>query len=1167
MAAVASFSKWLLLAVALVLIIVGAWIIVYAMEWPFSMVPVLVLLFIGLILLIRYWRPVTKWLNERYKAIRSRYQGVEGLDQEAVARIRRLETIWKLSIRKLRHSRLKTKGNPLYVLPWYVTIGDRKAGKTSAVRNSRISVPLLESKPATFLEQDQVCDWWFLEEAIVLDTPGRYSIHKNEGDRAEWQKFLSLLARYRKWEPLNGLIIAVSAEDLLSGDAERLKQQAIHLRERVDELMRRLGVKFPIYLLITKCDRIAGMSKFFQRFPEASLSQAMGALNSEFLLDVDRETLISRMFEKIYNDLSVLRLSLLGEAGDDTGAQAVVFPEEVSRLEKPLAAYLGILLGEDIYQDKPLLRGIYFSSAHQDGVPHSSFLPELGFQDEQHPQSPGDTSFFLRDVFGKVLKNDQSLVAPTAKTVYLRRIKQNIGLSSWVFFCLFCGVLMTAAFFKNLTVLHNVDNELPAMLDLRDEYKADIAMLTDFRTAVQRLIEHNDSWWAPRFGLNQSRQVETRLATIYNKKFKKGILIQVEKELDRQRRSLSRHTERVDIATYVDFMSRRIRLLRTAIETDQSWEALSQLDQPDFRLFLAIEDADDRVSVAKLMQQNYLTYIATQEDDRVLNRELSEEYERLRLLISIEGLGLDWLADWANRQDRLAAITAATYWGAAPPAEEDRKILVIEKAYTPRGWEAIRDFLAGVEAALPGSELLREKRAKFESGYREEYFLQWQNFILNFDIGARGWSERDKKKELVVKLGTNESPYDHLLADLMEGVRPAVELSTKRDQIPAWVRLVERYQKMTDPQHQAILKGGYGLVDKLSKKKRSRRLTDQTVQVEDEETALYQDIKAYPYFSGYQQTLATSAGAVLSTQAAYELVKAVYVEADNPGAEPQQPVSRNFWSQARLRGILGKGQAGEEIFWQLLEQRARHIWAALIVESERYIQSAWEKEVLADIAGLTGWSRIEALQGASGKMWEFYDSRISPFVERDLTTGYVSRTLYGEALAFNGAFLQALNRGKVGAQDLAGSYRVLVSGRPTDVNRSATVKPSMTRLTLECGSGNIAFDNYNYPAGKTFVWSPQDCGNVTLEIHLGDLVLEERYTGYNAFVKFLKVFESGKKTYYRKDFPEHSGRLGGYRVKRVTVRYALSGHKRVMRLGMMAPAGAAEQIFSRGTGQ
>ena len=69
-------------------------------------------------------------------------------------------------------------GSYLYDLPWYVFIGAPGAGKTTALVNSGLSFPLAEKfGPGAIrgVGGTRNCDWWFTDEAVLIDTAGRYT--------------------------------------------------------------------------------------------------------------------------------------------------------------------------------------------------------------------------------------------------------------------------------------------------------------------------------------------------------------------------------------------------------------------------------------------------------------------------------------------------------------------------------------------------------------------------------------------------------------------------------------------------------------------------------------------------------------------------------------------------------------------------------------------------------------------------------------------------------------------------------------------------------------------------------------------------------------------------------------------------------------------------------
>ncbi len=139
------------------------------------------------------------------------------------------------AVKTIKSSRLgQTSGAAaLYELPWYMTIGNPAAGKSTAIVNSGLKFPFDDGGSSVIkgIGGTRNCDWFFTTEGILLDTAGRYSIH--EEDRAEWLGFLGLLKKYRPRAPINGIIVTVSIGELLGNSPGFAMTLAKNLRQRV----------------------------------------------------------------------------------------------------------------------------------------------------------------------------------------------------------------------------------------------------------------------------------------------------------------------------------------------------------------------------------------------------------------------------------------------------------------------------------------------------------------------------------------------------------------------------------------------------------------------------------------------------------------------------------------------------------------------------------------------------------------------------------------------------------------------------------------------------------------------------------------------------------------------------------------------------------------------
>src|SRR5579884_1882205 len=185
-----------------------------------------------------------------------------------------MEAEFERAVQTLKSSKLGRSGrDALGLLPWYVMIGPSASGKTTAIRNSGIKMPVGKSGKVRGVGGTRNCDWWMTNEAILLDTAGRWST--DEDDRDEWLAFLDVLKRTRPKKPINGILLAVGAPDL-TGSPEEIADLAARLRERIDEVIARLDMVVPVYLMVTKCDLLSGFIETFEDLKDRDRGQIWG---------------------------------------------------------------------------------------------------------------------------------------------------------------------------------------------------------------------------------------------------------------------------------------------------------------------------------------------------------------------------------------------------------------------------------------------------------------------------------------------------------------------------------------------------------------------------------------------------------------------------------------------------------------------------------------------------------------------------------------------------------------------------------------------------------------------------------------------------------------------------------------------------------------------------
>ena len=314
-------------------------------------------------------------------------------------------------------------------LPWYLIIGAPGGGKTTALLHSGLRFPLAERlgrDPLPGVGGTRQCDWWFSQEAVFVDTAGRYTTQDSDAaaDAREWQQFLALLRRHRPVQPINGVIVSVSVPDLLQGGAE-LSRQAAAVAARLNELRGELDLAFPIYLLVTKADLLAGFVETFGDLDAAQREQFWGVV-----FDADAAGIPSDLGPRLA-DLA-LRLArrspdaLQHERTPQRRLPIYAFAAQFEALLAPLEEFVRNAFDGIAAEPAQRLRSIALTSGTQEGNPIDRVIGELsrshGLALKALPRpDAGGKSFFLTSLLQRLVIAEAPLAGQRLHRLRLRR--------------------------------------------------------------------------------------------------------------------------------------------------------------------------------------------------------------------------------------------------------------------------------------------------------------------------------------------------------------------------------------------------------------------------------------------------------------------------------------------------------------------------------------------------------------------------------------------------------------------------------------------------------------------------------------------------------------------------------------------------------------------------
>ncbi|MCI0993430.1 type VI secretion system membrane subunit TssM [Pseudomonas corrugata] len=253
-------------------------------------------------------------------------------------------------------------------LPWYLLIGPPACGKTRLLDCSGIEffINRPERKPMDEASGTQYCDWYFSEQAVLVDTAGRYLTQADtEVDSSAWNTLLERLRKRRRSRPLSGVLVTVPVEVLRRGSEDEVITLACQIRGRLQEMQRQLHVDVPIYLILSKTDSVPGYNEFFDSLTREESDQVLGATFSRNQRGTDVTVLRDELDTLLHRLNSQVITRMHGERDLQRRSHILDFPHQLGQI----GAHLCLLVEKAFAGSVCPLRGFYLTSASVGGRP------------------------------------------------------------------------------------------------------------------------------------------------------------------------------------------------------------------------------------------------------------------------------------------------------------------------------------------------------------------------------------------------------------------------------------------------------------------------------------------------------------------------------------------------------------------------------------------------------------------------------------------------------------------------------------------------------------------------------------------------------------------------------------------------------------------------------
>lgn len=699
----------------------------------------------------------------------------------------------------------------LYQLPWYVIIGAPGSGKTTALANSGLQFPLAERFGKAALRGvggTRNCDWWFTNEAVLLDTAGRYTTQESEQaqDAGEWLQFIRLLQKYRRRQPVNGIIITISISDMLTLGPQALEKQAISVRKRLMELHEQLGIRFPVYVLVTKADLLKGFRAWFTGIDKAQRDQIWG-----FTFDRERTqqsdfNLIDAFHQAFSGLLGRLNAALpdvmLQESSLSSRAECYLFAQEFAGLRTPLTDYLNTIFSHSHFETAFTPRGIYFASGTQEGLPFDRVMGELSralslpvaqkensrwdgiSKDAPIPAGKGQ-SFFIKDVLQNVVFQESGIASLNRWWEIRSRAVAWLGYALLALIVLIAAALWFNSYNNNKHYLEAVSTRIPDVektsLALRNANRQDLFSLLPLLNALTHLPESrefdiNSPPLTRRMGLYRGNDVQDASQALYRKALQQLLLPEVATRIT--------YWLRTDNGSDVEYSYEALKaykMLYTPAHYDgaflYSWVVLN-LERTLGQDITRTQLTELKWHLSQLLEPQIQTSPFAA-DDALMTRETalinqnplaSRVYGRLKRLL--------------EHNENLRPVTLVTLGGQQSELVFSRKSgrslnEGVPGLFTPQGYwnhfrglteqvvQSLRDDDAWVlNTVLPEQQDLRQIDSAVRQLYAQDFITQWDSFLNDIQLNAS--SSLSQRINMTRLISGHPSPLRNMVINLAQ---------------------------------------------------------------------------------------------------------------------------------------------------------------------------------------------------------------------------------------------------------------------------------------------------------------------------------------------------------------------------------------------------------------
>ncbi|WGE70108.1 type VI secretion system membrane subunit TssM [Actinobacillus equuli subsp. haemolyticus] len=372
----------------------------------------------------------------------------------------------------------------IYHLPWYMVIGSNEAGKTSFINrsNQKFTLTAVERTSKRYMREHSMyqIDWWASDEAILLDPEGGMiqqlgTEQDPEGMVAKglWGHLLDWISYVRPQRPINGIILVVDLPKLIASNHSDRQALAVILRNRIREVTEQFGARIPAYVVLNKFDLIEGFETFYGDLKQTERYQNLGfsfTLNTDEQIDDWTKEFANSYSAFVKEVEEVVFDRLASTISQEERESLYMYARQLGGMQNILLQFISDVLESDRFTTTPYVRGVYFSSIFQEGIPMDFYQAAISKQFDLPHVVPSylpeksQRTYFTYNFFQNIIYPEAGLVSDNEKEV--RRGKRKFALGA--IGVSICGICMLTVwqnyFYQNKTTSTKI-------LKLIDEFR------------------------------------------------------------------------------------------------------------------------------------------------------------------------------------------------------------------------------------------------------------------------------------------------------------------------------------------------------------------------------------------------------------------------------------------------------------------------------------------------------------------------------------------------------------------------------------------------------------------------------------------------------------------------------------------------------------------------